>query len=80
MTAALLLTAGLLAYQAGTMLKDSDQYLHRLSKLLADTTVAVGGDRVLTSLGAIPPAEGNPPGPEGGTAHAAGPAFRKLAS
>lgn len=64
-TGALLVTGGLLVYQAGTMLKESDRYLHRLSRLLADTTVAVGGDRVLKSLGAIQPGAGNPPGPEG---------------
>jgi predicted PurR-regulated permease PerM len=60
----LVLTAGLLAYQAGTILQQSDRYIERLSRLLATTTKAVGGDRLLISLGAIQPSQGSP-GPHG---------------
>ena len=60
----LVLTAGLLAYQAGTILQQSDRYIERLSRLLATTTKAVGGERLLISLGAIQPSEGSP-GPHG---------------
>ena len=49
----LVATACLLAYQAGSILQQSDRYLDRLSRVLASTTSAVGGERLLTSLGAI---------------------------
>ena len=49
----LLFIAGLLAYQAGTILQQSDRYLDRLSRLLATATKSVGGERLLISLGAI---------------------------
>jgi predicted PurR-regulated permease PerM len=49
----LVATACLLAYQAGSILQQSDRYLDRLSQTLAATTNAVGGERLLTSLGAI---------------------------
>jgi predicted PurR-regulated permease PerM len=49
----LIATACLLAYQAGSILQKSDRYLDRLSRMLATTTSAVGGERLLTSLGAI---------------------------
>jgi len=48
-------TASLLAYQAGSILQQSDRYLDRLSRVLATTTSAVGGERLLASLGAIKP-------------------------
>src|SRR4051794_10822312 len=46
-------TACLLVFQAGTILQQSDHYLDRLSGVLASTTNAVGGERLLASLGAI---------------------------
>ncbi len=49
----LIATACLLAYQAGSILQQSDRYLDRLSRMLSTTTSAVGGERLLTSLGAI---------------------------
>ena len=55
--ALLVLTAGLIAYQAGTILQQSDRYINRLAHLLAASTKAVGGDRLLISLGAIRPSE-----------------------
>ena len=63
-TGALILTAGLLTYQAGTILQQSDRYIDRLSQLLATTTKAVGGERLMVSLGAIRPSE-EAPGPHG---------------
>ena len=57
-------TAGLLAYQAGTILQQSDRYLDRLSRLLATATKSVGGERLLISLGAIGASEESP-GPHG---------------
>jgi predicted PurR-regulated permease PerM len=62
--AALVLTTGLLAYQAGTILQQSDNYIQRLSRLLAATTKTVGGDRLLISLGSIRPSE-EAPRPQG---------------
>ncbi len=62
--AALILTAGLIAYQAGTILQQSDRYINRLAHLLAASTKAVGGDRLLISLGAIRPSQ-EAPGPHG---------------
>jgi predicted PurR-regulated permease PerM len=50
----LLATASLLAYQAGSILQQSDRYLDRISRMLAATTRAVRGERLLISLGAIP--------------------------
>jgi predicted PurR-regulated permease PerM len=49
----LVATACLLAFQAGSILQHSDRYLDRLSRMLATTTSAVGGERLLASLGAI---------------------------
>ena len=48
-TGTLMLTAALLAYQAGSILQQSDRYIERLSRLHA--TKAVGGERLLISLG-----------------------------
>lgn len=61
---AIALTTVLMAYQAGTILQQSDRYISRLSQLLATSTKAAGGDRLLSSLGAIRPSEESP-GPHG---------------
>ncbi len=61
---ALLITSVLIAYQAGTILQQSDRYISRLGQLLATSTKAAGGDRLLISLGAIQPSE-EAPGPHG---------------
>ena len=63
-TGALMLTAGLLAYQAGTILQQSNRYVERLSRLLASMTTAVGGERLMISLGAVRPSQESP-GPQG---------------
>ena len=55
----------MLAYQAGTILQESDRYLDRLSRLLATATKSVGGERLLISLGAVRASEESP-GPHGG--------------
>ncbi|WP_165231964.1 AI-2E family transporter [Aquisphaera insulae] len=49
-TCTLIGTSGLLVYQAGTILQQSDKYFDRLSHLMADGTKAVGGERLLRSL------------------------------
>ncbi|QEH35736.1 AI-2 transport protein TqsA [Aquisphaera giovannonii] len=51
-------TSGLLVYQAGTILQQSDKYYERLSRLMADATRAVGGERLLQSLKVIQEKEG----------------------
>jgi predicted PurR-regulated permease PerM len=64
-TLALICTAALLAYQAGTILQQSGRHIHRLSVLLADTTTALGGDHVLRSLGAMRPGSAGQSGEAG---------------
>ncbi len=64
LTAVLLLTAGLVGYQAGTILQQSDRYIDRVSHLFATVTRVTGGERLLASLGAIRPSE-EAPGPQG---------------
>lgn len=46
-------TAILLAYQAGTILQDSDKYLDRISEVLGEITEAAGGTEMMISLGII---------------------------
>ncbi|CAN5656508.1 hypothetical protein BH23PLA1_BH23PLA1_03800 [soil metagenome] len=55
MALALLSTAGLLAYQAGQIFQESDKYLKRFSELLGEASEALGGDRLLVSIGMIEP-------------------------
>jgi predicted PurR-regulated permease PerM len=61
----LVATTGLIAYQAGTILQQSDRYIDRLSRMMASVARAVGGDRLLTSLGAIQAESESPPGASG---------------
>jgi predicted PurR-regulated permease PerM len=65
---AILLGAGLLlAYQAGSIIQHSGEHLDRFGELLARTTTALGGDRLLNSLGAVQSAgESGGPGTAGG--------------
>src|SRR5262245_16301032 len=51
--AVLAATAGLLAFQVGTIVQQSDRYLDRMSRMLSSATRAVGGGHLLTSLGLI---------------------------
>lgn len=44
---------GLVLYQAGAMVKDSDQYLQKFGALLSEGAKRVGSDRVVESLGLL---------------------------
>src|SRR3954464_1071719 len=56
--AVLAATAGLLAFQVGTIVQQSDRYLDRLGGLMSATTKAVGGEHLLSSLGMMDPESG----------------------
>jgi predicted PurR-regulated permease PerM len=51
--AVLAATIGLLVYETGTVLKDSDRYLKRFSELIARGARRTGGDRLVESLGLL---------------------------
>ena len=51
--AVLAATLGLLAFQAGSIVQQSDRYLDRLGKMLSAASNSVGGEHLLTSLGGI---------------------------
>jgi predicted PurR-regulated permease PerM len=59
-------TAGLLAYQAGTIVSQSDRYLESMSKLLAKATSSVGGDKLMRHMGLGAATEGETGGQESG--------------
>lgn len=67
-TAVLVGTGSLVVYQAGTIIQDSDRYIERVGQLLHRMTTAVGGDRLLSSMGAVQDAheEARGPGDQGG--------------
>ena len=46
-------TLGLLAFQAGSIVQQSDRYLDRLGEMLSAASKSVGGEHLLTSLGVI---------------------------
>ncbi len=46
-------TLGLMVYQAGSILQDSDKYVDRVGSLLAQVSRKTGGDQVMESLGFI---------------------------
>jgi predicted PurR-regulated permease PerM len=60
-TAILAATAGLLAFQVGTIVQQSDRYLDRMSRMLSSATWSVGGERLLASLGVIDAETGGMP-------------------
>jgi predicted PurR-regulated permease PerM len=63
-TAILAATSGLLAFQVGTIVQQSDRYLDRMSQMLSSAARAVGGERLLASMGVIgAESEGPPEGP-----------------
>ena len=47
----LLLTGGLLTYQAGTVLSNSDRYIGQVSDSIARASSQLGGDQIMRSLG-----------------------------
>ena len=49
--AALCVAGGLLVYQAGTMLGQSDHYINQVSNVIASASNRLGGDRLMQSLG-----------------------------
>ena len=62
---------GLVAYQVGGMIQESDRHLARFSDLLSKATERVGGDRLMQSFGYIEaesdrPPDGDGPGSEDG--------------
>ncbi len=63
---------GLIIYQAGTVLQDSDQYLDRFSGLIADVSKRTGGDRFMQSLGVIGEVSPEVPSGEAGSADSTG--------
>ena len=50
---ALATAAGLIGYQAGTILQDSNKYIDRFGKLLAQGSKHLGGDRLMASFGIL---------------------------
>ena len=46
-------TMGLLAFQVGSIVQQSDRYLDRLGEMMSDASKSIGGERLLTSLGVI---------------------------
>lgn len=76
--AVLAVAAGLILFQAGTIIRDSDRYMERFSTLLAEAAQRTGGDRMAETFGlletdgeeqAVPDSEGSP-GDEGQSAAA----------
>jgi predicted PurR-regulated permease PerM len=59
-------TAGLLAFQVGTIVQQSDRYLDRMSRMLSSATKTVGGERLLTSMGVIDSESAPQPDPSQG--------------
>jgi hypothetical protein len=51
--AILALAAGLIVFQAGSIIGDSDKYLKQFSGLLADVTARTGGDRMVETFGLL---------------------------
>ncbi len=55
--------AGMLAYQVGSIVQDSNEHLQRFSEILAQGTERVGGERLLKSMGYLQDEATNPPVP-----------------